>query len=397
MNMPSRGALALLALAAFGCPAQHSSIPRCVPGTEAACGCTTGSVGSQRCQPDGQYAACSCEAPTLDAGLPDAVDSIDAVTLGDARSNSPRCIAPEGESCDGHDNDCDGVIDNGHACPDDTVAFVEPFAGGIWFLGTTSEGCGACIVVQRFWPSLGGYRPLPSPYVDTFAFRASDGALHYATLTSGLHRAGMDEPSVPTPPCDATRSFGFDAMDRLYYVCGYTLTRDGTPLISDVAWVEAVLPSGRTVAVRGDPGAFRFTLIDVNGTELSELSLPDWSGTFEPLMRNATVQGERAWVMALRTLPDASTEFVVLRVDGNTRAWNVVRRLPMMAYTNFARIALPDGHVLMARQDAKTRYGAEYEFVDFPPDGPPRTIWREIDAFDVRLHGLLQFAGGPLE
>jgi hypothetical protein len=344
-----------------------------------------------------------CEEPTFDAGLPDAANSFDAglpdaansfdaLTPADASADSPHCV-PEGESCDGRDNDCDGVIDNGHVCPDDTVAFVEPFAGGVWFLGETTEA-----VVQRFWPTLGSYRSLPSPYPPTFAFRASDGALHYTVVFSGLHRAGMGEPTVPTPPCpEVTGFFGFDAMDRLYYVCGRTLTRDGTPLISDVAWVEAVLPSGRTVAVRGDFGAFRFTLVDVDGTELSELSLPDWSGTFEPLPGNATVQGARAWVMALRTLPDASTELVVLRVDGDTRQWNVVRRLPMIANINYARIALPDGHVLMEREDAKTRYGAEFEFVDFPPDGPPRTIWREIDAFEVMLRGVHQFAAGPLE
>jgi hypothetical protein len=289
------------------------------------------------------------------------------------------------------------VIDNGHVCPDDTVAFVEPFAGGVWFMGPALVSCGGCNVVQRFWPSLGGYRPLPTSYLSTFAFRASDGALHYTTSFSGLHKAGMGEPSVPTPPCDVTGPFGFDAMDRPYYVCGRTLTREGTPLISDVAWIEAVLPSGRTVVAQGDLGALRFTLIDVDGTELTELTLPDWSGTFEPLARNGTVQGERAWVMALRTLPDASTELVVLRVDGSTREWNVVRRLPLMAHINSVRIALPDGHVLIGREDPEARYGTDLEFVDLPPDGPPRIIWREIDAFDVKLHGNHQFAAGPLE
>lgn len=391
MNVPSTPrahALALLfALVQLGCAAQHTSIPRCVPGTEAACGCTNGSVGTQRCEPNGQYAACICEESTLDAGLPDAAGS-DVFTLPDARLDTPRCIAPEDEWCDGRDNDCDGVVDNGHVCPDDTVAFVEPFNGGVWFGGYAAAGA----AIQRFWPSLNNHYRLVSGHRGS-VFRPSDNAL-YSTTHVGLH-SEAGEPAIPTPPCIwLTIPFRFDVEDRAYYACDNTLFRDGAPFVSDVAWVEAVLPSGRAVIVRSDMRTF--TLIDADGTELTRpFPSNDWSGAFAPLASSSSVQGERAWLMALRTFSDASTELVVLRVDANTEEWNVVRRLPMMGHIGNARIALPDGHVLLEREDAKTFY--EVEFVDIPPDGPPRIIWREIEALEVSVHGPHQFLTGPLE
>lgn len=395
-NLKTRALALLLVLTSSACVAPPS-VPRCVPGMTLACACASGERGAQACQSDGRYAACVCDGRSLDAGIEDAartrdVAATDARTPRDAaRADSPLCFDPREELCDGRDNDCDGIADEGHVCPDDSIHFTEPFAGGVWFRGTLTEGLGGQDAVQRFWPSVtDGYHRIYDSYVSRVLFRQSDGALYFSS-SSGLHEASPGEPTLPTLPC-VNGPFGFDDLNRAYYVCGETLFRDGMPLLASISWLEAVLPSGRSIVVRPDLRNATFLLLDVDGTELSRLSFPDWSGTFSALTASSSVQGERAWLMVAREIDPV--EYVVVRVDGNTGAWDVVRRLrstPLGPY----RIALPNGHVLFDRQDAFA--SSTYEFVDLPPDGPPRVVWREADAPEVRLHGATQFIAGPLE
>ena len=92
---------------------------------------------------------------------------------------------------------------------------------------------------------------------------------------------------------------------------------------------------------------------------------------------------------------DGGVERIVVRVDGETGMWDVVRRIPWSAEFQGASMALPDGHVFARRRDAAT--ASDYEFVVFPPGGPPRVVWREVEAFGVRLHIDDLFVAGPLD
>jgi hypothetical protein len=360
------------------------------------CACPSGRTGAQTCQAEGRYAECVCDEPSLDAGIEDAARfdvATDARAPRDAaRTDSPLCFEPQVEFCDGRDNDCDGLADEGHICPDDSVHFTEPFAGGVWFVGTLLEGYAGHGAVQRFWPSVAAsYRRIFAGDFNGARFRRSDGALFFSAI-GGLREASPGEPVVPTLPCLSGR-YDFDAMNRLYYICRETLFRDGAPLRASVRWLEAVLPSGRSIVVRPELRDAVLLLLDVDGTELSRLTFSDWTGTFDVLGDSSSVQGERAWVMIVRN--NEPLEYVVVRVDGDTGAWDVVRRLQPPSLASGNQVALPDGHVVFARQDAYA--SSTYEFVDYPPEGPPSVIWREAEAPEVRLHGLSQFITGPLE
>jgi hypothetical protein len=389
-SMKARALTLLLALTPLACVEQREA--RCVPGMAVVCACTSGRTGAQTCQAEGRYAECVCDEPSLDAGIEDA--SFDAasdarVPRDAARTDSPLCFEPRQEVCDGRDNDCDGLADEGHICPDDSVRFTEPFAGGVWFVGTLTEGLAGGGAVQRFWPSVSdSYRRIYDSYLQRARFRRSDNALFFSS-NSGLHEASPGEPA--TPLC-FNASYDFDQTNRLYSICGDTLFRDGTPLLASVRWLEAVLPSGRSIVVRPALRDAVLLLLDVDGTELSRLSFTDWSGTFEAVYGSSSVQGERAWVMVRRDI--VPPELVVVRVDGDTGAWDVVRRLPPPELPGASTIALPNGHVLFERQNVSA---SGYEFVDYPPEGPVRVLWREAEAPEVRLHGLSQFITGPLE
>ena len=77
----------------------------------------------------------------------------DVAGLDSQAAEGGSCIADPAEWCDGKDNDCDGVIDNGHVCPEPGVANTLPFSDGVYLQGTTSEGLCGTDALQRFWPT----------------------------------------------------------------------------------------------------------------------------------------------------------------------------------------------------------------------------------------------------
>lgn len=369
--------VACLTLALGGCPSLPSA--PCVPGISVACTCADGAAGAQQCSATGAFDACECTSRGPDGGL-----SLDAAAC------VPTAVSEE--RCDALDDDCDGVVDESLVCADSTLSHTEPYERGVWFVGTLGEGgCGGG-ALQQFSPSVADqYLTGYDCYANRFHL-ADSGAVHYTLLTGGVVRdqpTGID-PRMPTPSC--TNNFGqigFDAANRFYYQCDGALRREGELLAVNVFLLEAVLPSGRTVVSLGSRLP-RASLLDVDGTLLSTPDFGLWAGVVTPVTASASVQGEAAWMLFRRAMPDGNRELVVMRVDGETARWSLVRRFPLESM-GLNYLALPDGRVFSIRQSAT------YEdlIVEHPLDGPERIVYRETE-HRVRMHGYFQLTTGPL-
>lgn len=336
----------------------------------------------------GGFGPCECDPP--DAGHP-----------SDAPTQDAPCVATAFETCDGADEDCDGRADEGFVCPDDTITNVEEYEGGVWFAGTLSDGACWLNALQQFWPShddryMSGFGCTPF----WFAFRPSDNALFYVQGYDGIRRDVPlgEDPLVDAPPCGRPWShFGFDARDHMYYECDTSIGRslrrdDGEMLAAGVAWLEAVLPSGRTVVAVGSPGEEAFTLRDIDGFDLGGPVFDGWDGRFVALETSSTVQGEAAWMIVRRAFSGGGGEFLVLRVDGDTATWSVARRMRLEGSLGVARLALPDGTIFGMEADPDSL--EEYVFREYAPGDGPSVVYREHDA-TVRVHVPLQFVPGP--
>ena len=363
------GAAALAAACGSGSAASET----CADGD--ACTCASGNSGTEVCRPDGSFAACVCD--------------------GDPAA----CIAPSQEWCDGRDNDCNGMIDDGEACPDPAVSNTMPFAAGVYIAGSVGQSfCPE--VLQRIQPALD-----PS-YIDGlicfgwYHFRRSDGALFYSGLFDSIHQhTATGNVDVATPPCGAevAQRFDFDASGALYYRCGDAIWKSGGTMVArPVLDLIAVLDDGRIIATRSGTDGLAYVVIGAGGDELSRLSLHGaYTGTLEPVADAATVAGDRAYVAFLRTYAIRQTELVVFRVDESS-AWARVRRVPLITRDpNIALLALPDGTVLMREHDPDNPQEVTQRVMALAPDGTRAGVWHDYDLGAVHGNATGQLLVGP--
>ena len=339
------------------------------------------------------------DASTPDASTPDAPSAPDAPDAAPDRGPPDvACRFPEDEICDGQDNDCDGVVDDGEVCPDTTVRDTLPFTDGIYVLGTTHEGLAGNEALQRFWPTRA-----PTYYADFedashFVFRL-DGQLHYRG-DGGIFiddKVGSADTLIRTPPCGefVDRSFGFDAAGVLHYRCFDTLRRGNGERLATIADLVAVLADGRVV-VQPDKDRARYAVVTPAGQITAELDPAETLvGYVGAVPRAATVIGNNAFVMFERVLQMRDVEFVVYRLDESSR-WHLVRRLPLPKTDFRWSWALPvsDGTVFVLEDDPTTTF--DMQIVAFRPDGTYAIVWREVEAPRVRIHGSSQLVIGPL-
>lgn len=334
-----------------GSPPDDAAIPAgpCIVGTAIACGCASGPPGFRYClERSGSYSVCECESDQrADAG-PDA---------------SAGCVPGDDEWCDGRDNDCDAIVDEGYVCPDSTIAHTSASDLVVYARGVRSEDTDAH-VIQRLWPTSGPLRDIPEAW--SFVFDDAE-RLHYMRAGVGARRYVGIGPDVElaTPPCFnlVQQLYGFDGDGNPYYACDGTIRRGAGELVNDTAfYASGVLAGG--AFVQFDSGGV--AVLDASGAELGRFDSADWVGALRAL-RPITVFEDSAFVAFDRTFRGTSRrEVVIVRLDGDGTV-GLVRRIPT-PQSMASGVALPDGHYIGLRYDAsRPETGLVF---DFPPAGP---------------------------
>ncbi len=351
----------------------------------------------------------STETGTSDTGMADTgpadTDGADTASDGSidtAPAPDTSCTNPETEWCDGRDNDCDGVVDNGEVCPDDSVQHTDSFGDGVYFLGTTAEGsCGAS-ALQQFWPSLDtDYYEGFDCHANRFAFEPTSNRLYYHATFHGIQRnttSGADsDPVVETPPCgeNVGADFGFDGQGRLYYRCSDTLRRENGELLAQpINQLVATLDDGRTVVTRASNQASgdAFVVLDEQGQAIARLDPRDrFVGTLEALPGSASTAGDKAYVLFERTWGQDNREYVAFRLTTDND-WQRMRRLEV---DQFGRVPLviSDGTVFVNERDPNTTF--DNRIAAYHTDGQREVVWREANASEVKQHGGELLLVGP--
>ncbi|HVY31512.1 MAG TPA: hypothetical protein VHB79_33390 [Polyangiaceae bacterium] len=309
----------------------------CGPGDVAGCSCGGVEAGHRLCE-SGAFGACSCPGD----------GSFGAAGAGPLED----CIA-ETEWCDGHDNDCNGVVDDHFACHDDAVeeAFTLPFEGGAYFAGLSSDVSCDNKAVQQFWPVLSHeYMNGFDCYVDEYRFRRSDGELFYNSTTRGIVHHTPAAELVEASPCDALGGgFGFDAEGTLYYQCGSKLERGKNEVVADdISFIAGVLDDGRTLVTRrlANQG-YVYAVLDEAGIELTRFPPAGlFTGSLEVRPNSTSVVGNRAYTLLVRTYDQVTIELLLYAVD-EASVFRLVRRR-IVPSAGIAQLALSDGSLFVS-------------------------------------------------
>lgn len=358
----------------------------CFIGQVATCSCESGYSGLAYCNENGQFDECIC-----DSGW-----SVDGGMHVDAGLSDTECLVPRPESCDGMDNDCNGVVDDGDVCPLNLAVNADVFGGGVYLRGNTVAGACGSDAIMRFWPAMaGGYLSGFDCNRGFFAFNYVDMGLFYSGVGGVYRDRAVSDELVPTPPCGRSvgTEFGFDGFGDLYYRCQGTVYRGGKQLVlSGVDFIVAVLADGRVVVQKHASAGFYYSLYGRDGRELSRLEpVSVIGGTAESLRVAASSFANRAYVASKKRLQDGSWMIYLFKVDERNR-WIQIRRLPL-AELGGSQLVLPNGTFLVRKLNSALP--SNELIVAHLPDGSTEVVWDERTSLDVKSPGTQMLLGPP--
>ncbi len=325
----------------------------------------------------------SRDAEVADTGL-DVADTSDA-----ADADTTNCPSPQDETCDGRDDDCDGVIDNGEVCPDSSVDHTDPFTEGVFLEGRTHPSMCNAGAIQQFWPTLrSSYYTGFDCDAHYYVFRQSDDQLfYYAGFGIERVEASGNDTLIQTPPCGSLvdSPCSFDGQNRLYYQCHDTVRRGNGDLIAyNIEHFITALDDGRVVVAEAIQSAYSvghaYVVLDQQGRELSRLDPRSrFAGGLVPAPRAATKSGNKAYVLFKRTWGQDNKEYVAYRLT-ETNQWQLMRRVSVQEF-GYTRLLISDGTIFVTETDP---LAAGYnQIVAYPPGAPRQVVWREVNATTV--------------
>lgn len=311
--------------------------------------------------------------------------------LGAGGAEDETCL-PEAEVCDGLDNDCDGLVDDGYPCPDDSVWSTARPTQAAYLVGELDSAECSRDTLHQVWPGLSD-APIEARAcrARSYRIRRSDSRVFYAgDPFSGIWLASAvaDPVAQPTPPCidpmDLGSGFDFDEKGVIHYLCRNALVRgSGEVVAGAIGAIAGVLDDGRSIVTRsGELVNDQYAIISSNGEELSRFPPPGfYAGAAEPLPRATSIEGRQAYVALSRGHRAADetmrSEIIVYRVDAES-SWRFVRRTDVepssVSVTVFA-----DGTILTLVRDFSTSALA-HKVVAYLPDNTTKLVWQEDHA-----------------
>jgi hypothetical protein len=199
-----------------------------------------------------------------------------------------------------------------------------------------------------------------------------DGTFFYGEHGRGIwqFREGEEDLYVPTPPCfEYPGSIRWDGEGTPHWTCWGAVWRgSGERVVTGHALI-AVLPTGYAVVQPWD-GSWtdRAALVDRSGREVSHVVLEGWRPS-----SGAMSQGDAAWVLWSRGVPDEWQHVLVTRVTSDG-SWDVVRRVEVSTRVS-SIVALSDGTVFETRREEAA--GTPFLVRHDAAGGPPVTL-REL-------------------
>ena len=309
----------------------------------------------------------------------DGVVVCDAATLGARCDGTPGEPAPH-EECNSLDDDCDGLVDDGEICPDTTVRHAVPYFRSVSYIAQQGEeaswSCGRDGQF-RFWPHyVGGGVGTPACgcEIDHRFFNDAIDSSLRLTMSAG----GIFECESGRLTAVAVEPCAPRGRIGLSVATGLNYVCSSTVYREGVPIVGPV-DDLLAVLANGRVVVRRGSSVDVVDSDGGLLESLDLSERYEGTMTLLPTAGyddqDHAYLVAFRTLPDETREIVVLVVDPMSRI-RQVRRLPVTDIDDStAVLALSDGAVFAMLPDPDVP--GKNLIRRHAPDGTVGVVWRE--------------------